>query len=252
MIQNCLEIRLGDGDLAADAYTDLREQVIRAKERWHDLDVSVTLSPWTKGRPRAPAQCSSPPCAASTELLPPTPRCGSPVCPTWTSTASCFRIRQLPRPGTSSPSLAWTPAAPEAFELLQFNVDGTARPARRTTRAGSQIYTVNLGNRAGGGPAQVAVAYTYRALIQRNGHLFYLDIARPTKNLNVQFAYGDCGIRYANVLDYIASSRQPRISRLPASDPTPSIEIGFDGWIFPKAGVAMVWTLEEEMTAAGR
>jgi hypothetical protein len=34
---------------------------------------------------------------------------------------------------------------------------------------------------------------------------------------------------------------------LPASDPTPSIEVGFDGWALPKAGVGFVWVLEEEM-----
>ena len=35
--------------------------------------------------------------------------------------------------------------------------------------------------------------------------------------------------------------------RLPASGPTPSIALGFDGWILPKAGAAFVWVLEGEM-----
>lgn len=53
--------------------------------------------------------------------------------------------------------------------------------------------------------------------------------------------------RYVNVLDYIAGARQPRIAQLPASDPTPSVEIGYDGWVFPKGGVAFVWMLESEL-----
>jgi hypothetical protein len=49
------------------------------------------------------------------------------------------------------------------------------------------------------------------------------------------------------VLDYIASSRQARVSRLPASAPTPSIALAFDGLILPNAGAAFVWVLEREM-----
>ena len=34
---------------ALAAYTDLRDQVIRALERWRDVKASVALSPWTDG-----------------------------------------------------------------------------------------------------------------------------------------------------------------------------------------------------------
>ena len=40
------------------------------------------------------------------------------------------------------------------------------------------------------------------------------------------------------------------LSRLPASEPTPSVFLRFDGWILPKAGVAFVWVLDEEMVRA--
>ena len=60
-----------------------------------------------------------------------------------------------------------------------------------------------------------------------------------------------CGIRHVNVLDYVASSRQPGLSRLPASGPTPSIALRFDGWILPKSSMAFVWVLEREMASAG-
>ena len=91
------------------------------------------------------------------------------------------------------------------------------------------------------------ISYTYRVLVQRHGHLLHLDIARPSRGLKVKFWYGDCGIRYVNVLDYIASSRPVRISRTPASEPTPRVEVGFDGWVFPNAGVAFVWVLDNEL-----
>lgn len=111
---------------------------------------------------------------------------------------------------------------------------------------------MNLGAETIAAKRAVTVSYAYRVLVQQHGHLLYLDISRPTKGLKVQFAYGNCGIRYVNVLDYIASSRQPRLSHLPASGPSPSIEVGFDGWVFPKAGVAFVWVLEEELGRAIR
>ena len=68
-----------------------------------------------------------------------------------------------------------------------------------------------------------------------------------TIGLQVQLWYGDCGIRRVNTLDFIASAQEPRILRSPASVPTPSVEVGFDGWIFPKSGVAFVWVLESEL-----
>ena len=49
IVSNALALRLGDPALAHDAYTDLRDQVIRAPERWRDVKASVALSPWTDG-----------------------------------------------------------------------------------------------------------------------------------------------------------------------------------------------------------
>lgn len=99
---------------------------------------------------------------------------------------------------------------------------------------------------------QVAIAYTHRILVQRNGHLLHLDLSRPAKGLNVKFAYGDCGIRYVNVVDYIAGARQPYIAQLPPTDPTPSVELSYDGWVLPKGGVAFVWVLESELPNTDR
>lgn len=68
----------------------------------------------------------------------------------------------------------------------------------------------------------------------------------------MKFAYGDCGIRYVNVVDYIAGARQPYIAQLPPTDPTPSVELSYDGWVLPKGGVAFVWVLESELPNTDR
>jgi hypothetical protein len=138
-------------------------------------------------------------------------------------------------------------SSPEAFQLLQFTVDGRQLPSRRTARSKGQVLTVSIGEEAVAAQQPVTLSYTYRTLVQQHGHLLHLDISHPTKGLHVEFSYKDCAIGYVNVLDYIAGAQQPQISQLPASDPTPSVEISYDGWVFPKGGVAFVWVLQSEL-----
>lgn len=65
----------------------------------------------------------------------------------------------------------------------------------------------------------------------------------------MQFAYGGCGIRHVDVLNYNASSTPTAVSRLPESGPTPSVAVRFDGWVLPTAGVVFVWVLENEVAS---
>ncbi|MGQ0777624.1 MAG: hypothetical protein ACT4NY_24975 [Pseudonocardiales bacterium] len=127
--------------------------------------------------------------------------------------------------------------SPEAFELIQFTVNGKVRPIRRAQRKGAQVYSASLGSTDLNGQP-VAITYTYRVLVQRHGHLLYLDLPRPTKGLKVQFNYGDAGIRRVNTLDFIASAESARVEDTPGSVPDRSVSIGFDGWIFPRSGIA--------------
>ncbi len=83
--------------------------------------------------------------------------------------------------------------------------------------------------------------------MRRHSHLLHLDISHPTKGFHVEFSYKDCGLASMTVLDYIAGAKQSQITQLPANDPTPSVKIGYDGWVFPKGGVAFVWMLESEV-----
>jgi hypothetical protein len=135
-------------------------------------------------------------------------------------------------------------ASPEAFELLQLSVDGGPKKIRRTQRVGAQVYSVSLGTKMDG--KEVAVAYTYRALVLRHGHLLYLDLPRPTKGLHVQLDFQAAGIRRVNTLDYFASSTRSRVDQAPKSVPARTVDVNFDGWIFPRSGVAFVWVLETE------
>ncbi|MEU2869806.1 hypothetical protein ABZ769_11455 [Streptomyces olivoreticuli] len=247
IIENCLAIQLGDRELAADVYTDLREQVVRAPERWYDARASIGLTRWTAGPDSGPGS-----------MFVATIRCEYRAIPSssvlrFACVSDQGEYRELLHDPAFTTVWYFEPiagldgASPEAFELVQVTVDGQTRAARRTSKRGSQTFTVNLGDDVVSDQREVTISYTYRTLVQQNGHLIHLDLARPTKGFKAELRYGDAGIRNINVLDYIAGAEQPRITRLPASDPTPSIEVSFDGWVFPKGGVAFVWVLAGEM-----
>lgn len=108
----------------------------------------------------------------------------------------------------------------QAELLAQFTVDGRTRPIRRTARAGTQIYTVSLGKQADsssrGGEGVLYLSHAGAA--ERT--LVYLDITKKsTEGLRVELWYGDCGIKYVNVLDMIVNSTQARVARTPDTVP---------------------------------
>jgi len=249
IVRNCLAIRFKDRALAEEAYDDMREQVIRASERRYDVSASVALSPWEAG-----------PATGKGSMFVATVRWEYRVVPANSVLRfSCVsdldeydEVRQDP---SSTETWYFQPVggldagSEEAFKILEVTVDGQPLRTRRSGRKDSQVYTAALGSEVVREPREVVIAFTYRVLVQRNGHLLHLDVSRPSKGLKVQFSYGGCGIRYVSVLDYIASARRPRVSRAAAVEPAPSIDIGFDGWVFPKAGVGFVWVLDEELSA---
>lgn len=248
---NALGLRLDDLALGHDLYTDVRNQVVRAPERWHHVDIAIDLTPWRAG-----------PATGRGSMFVATLRWEYRVVPTnptmrfaCVSDPSEYRDLLRDQATTSAwyfdQSASVDAASPDAFELVQLTVDGKPRTIRRTERRGAQLYTVSLGA-AATTDKPVVIAYTYRVLVQRHGHVLYLDLPRPTKGLNVQLSYGDSGIRRVTVLDFIASSEATRVDQAPAAVPARSAGVGFDGWIFPRSGVAFVWVLEDELGPAKR
>ncbi|MEV6873960.1 hypothetical protein [Amycolatopsis sp. NPDC051128] len=243
---NAIGLRLGDAELARDAYADLREQVIRSPERWRDVDISVSLSPWTAG-----------PATGGGSMFVATIRWEYRVRPASpTMRFACVSDRAEYQDLLRDPTVAgqWyfgktspvDPASTEAFELVQFSIDGAERSIRRTARNGAQVYTVALGKAAISGD-EATISYTYRVLVQRHGHLLFLDLPRPTKGVHVQMEYGQVDIRQVNVVDYFASPDASRVERSPKAAPARTIDVRFDGQVFPRAGAAFVWVLDDEM-----
>ncbi|MFI6401479.1 hypothetical protein [Streptomyces sp. NPDC050548] len=252
IVENTLAIRLGDKELAADASRDLRQQIIGARQRWYDARASVALAPWTEGPDTGREAMFVATIRWEYSFTPSNP----------VFRFSCVSDLESYRDLLSDPTSAaeWyfptvgklNAASPEVFELVELTVDGKPQKVRRGVRKEGQSYTVNLGDVVVERSQRVRIAYTYRVLMQRHGHLLHLDLAQPTKDFSAEISYGDCGIWRMNVVDYLSGPRQPRVAELAASDPSPSVQISYPGWTFPKGGVVCSWVLEDELAPADR
>lgn len=250
IIRNSLTLRLGDVAFATEVYDDIRDQAIRAAERWHDVKVSIRLS-MDRGAT-----------AESTAAFVATVRWEYSLIPQhqtrrFVAVSDRDEYRELAQDpaGTSAwyirPKLHVDAGDRDAFELVQFQVDGEDRPIRRTARKGGQTYTVNLGRESLEADRLVTVSYTYRTLVSRNGHLLHFDIEQPTRGISVELDYSDTDISYVKILDFIASSKKSRILQTPATVPGGSIGVEFDGWLMPRSGVAFVWVLNDGLRKDG-
>jgi hypothetical protein len=260
IVTNSLALRLNDAQFAAEIYADIRDQAIGAPERWYDASLSIDLQPLSMERS-----------ASAGSAQPPHPDDYFAVVVRWEYTTTpqhverrfvCLADRREyvelahERGATSAwyrPSDGVEANSREAFELLQFSVNGDERPIRRSERAKAQTYTANVGAEHVKAGEPVTISYTYRTLARRSGHLLFFDIEQPTRDLNVEFSYGSCGIATVSTLDLVPSVRPTRIERSPEVVTDSTIRVDLDGWIFPRSGIAFVWTLREEQAAnAGR
>lgn len=241
-----LAVVLRDRELAAEIFSDVQQQVLAAPERWRNVAATVDLSPWDGG-----------PVTGVGAMFVATVRWEYKVVPSL-SELRCVAVsdpdeyrRLLRDPAVTSVWLVGEAStlhagARESFELVQVTVDDQACPIRHTERAGSQLYTAALPT---GGPGrEVTVAYTYRALVQQLGHAVFINIPRPARGLRVRMNYSRTGIRQATVWDFITSAHNPRVTVSPSTVPTRSVDVGFDGWVFPRAGIVLSWVLDTEVT----
>ena len=249
IVENCLAIQLGDAAFAADVHADLKAQVLRSPERWHDLRISAALAPWTGST-----------AGQSPAMYVATFRYDYHVTnPSRVLRFACVSDLAEYRELQADPDFTevWyfqskaglDATSRETFELVEVIVAGRPQKLRRTTRAGAQYYSVSLDPDVDRS-ADLAVSFMYRALVQQHGHVLHVDLIKPTHGVSIALNYGGAGIRYVNVVDYIASAARPAISQTAATDPSPSVSLTFDGWALPKAGVAFVWVLEDEMNRA--
>jgi hypothetical protein len=258
IITNSLALRLDDEQFASEVYADIRDQAVGAAERWHDANLSIQLSPLPAGRGTANGRT---PHHAGGGFFSVTVRWEYTVVPKHAqrrfvclSDRTEYAELAAERGATSAWYLKPDPGVDagtvESFELLRFSVDGEERAIRRTARKHSQLYTVNVGTEQIEAGEPVTISYTYRTITPANAHLLFFDIEQPTRDLRVDFDYSDCDLASVSTLDLIPSVRPTRIEKTPAQLPDGIVRVDIDGWVFPRSGVAFVWSLATETEQA--
>ena len=246
LARNALTLRLGDRTFAEDIYEDVRDMAIAATERWYDTKISMNLSPLPQDH-----ENETPPAFVLTTRYEYRVRPAT-INRRFTAVSNMREYRSnMEEPGDTSvwyinPASGFEGTMREAFELVQFSVDGEDRPIHRSSRASGQTYTASIGKDIVDNRELVTIAYTYRTVLRQHGHMLHVDVEQPSKGLDVELEYGDCGIAEMRLVPFIASSKKVRNFQMPSSVPEKTVGIGFDGWVMPKSGVIAVWVLTTE------
>lgn len=257
IIQNGLAIRLGDQRFAEELYVDIRDQAIRSIERWSDARINIRLS-MDRSSAESTAPASSSKQAREPKRLIVTMRHEYTTVPAsqtrrFASVSDRAEYRELTQEGAATfvwftnPSSGVDAGSTEAFELVQFSVDGVERPIRRSARKGGQMYSVNLGVPETERDRPVTLAFTYRLMPPAHNRWLFVDVEQPTRGLDVELDYSDTAIAQVNMLDFIASSQKSIVTKTPPRVPGKTVGLEFDGWLLPKSGVVFVWTTEDDL-----
>lgn len=245
---NVMSLRLGDEQFARELYAEIRDQAIRAPERWYDVEVNVRLSTAversTKGAPLFDVtvewQYTTVPSHSVRRFACVSDRAEFNELVTDVPITSTWFMRS--RPGMDASSS-------ECYELLSFSVDGEERAIRRSARKSGQTYSASIGDDVVAAGKAVRIRHVYRAVTSQAGHRLFFELPQPSRDLSLRLDYSDTDISHLSVTDLLSSTRHAQISRLPASVAGKAVTIDMPGWLMPKAGIAFVWTLSAEEPA---
>jgi hypothetical protein len=242
---NVMAIRLGDEQFAREIYSDIRDQAIRAAERWHDVEVRIRLSD-------TPAERS-----AGTPLFDAVVEWEYTTVPSGTvrrfacvSDRAEYNDLLLDIPTTSpwfmKPRPGVDPSNRASYELLELTVDGRPQAIRRTVRKGSQIYTAHLDEEARTGHP-VRVRQVFRTVTPQWGHRLFFELPQPARNMGLTMDYTGTTITDMRASDTVGSSKPALVTYSPEAVTGNVITVESRGWLMPRSGYAFTWTLETEL-----
>ena len=242
---NVMALRLGDEQFAREIYADIRDQAIRAVERWHDVEVRIRLSSAlersTVGTPLFDLTVEW---EYTTVPAGPVRRFAS------TSDRAEYRELLLDVPATSpwfmQSRFGVDAASRGCYELLELTVDGHPQSFRRSARRTGQVYTVTLDEAAMSGE-EVRIRQTFRVVTPASGHRIYVELPQPARDVSLVLDYTNTDIATMTVTDMVSSSRSPHVSHAPAATNGRVIHVDAPGWLLPKTGFAFTWTLQSEL-----
>lgn len=246
---NALSLRLGDDQFAREIYTDVRDQAIRAPERWYDVDVSIRLSSIderkTEGLPRFDVlvkwEYTVVPSHPVQKFACVSDRDEFHELVTDIPATLCWFMPK--RPGLDA-------ASKDCFELLEFRVDGELQTIRRSARKTGQTYSAHIGPDVVAAAKPVRVSYLYRVVADPTLHRLFFEVGQPTRGLTMKLDYTDTAIARMSVTDHVTSARPVHVTELPDEAAAKVIAIDLTGWLLPRGGFAFAWTMLSELPAA--
>lgn len=245
---NAMALRLGDEQFARELYADVRDQGIRAAERWHDVEVNVRLSTAVersaKGAPLFDVtvewQYTTVPSYSLRRFACVSDRDEFNELVTEVPSTSTWFMRA--RPGMDASNR-------ECYELLSFTVDGRPQPIRRAGRKTGQTYSVALGDEVAAAGKPVRIRHVYRTVTSQAGHWLFFEIPQPSKNLSLRFDYTNTDIASLRTIDLLPG-HATQLANLPSAVNGREVSVDVPGWLLPRAGLAFVWTLSSEEPGA--
>ncbi|WP_454924561.1 hypothetical protein [Actinomyces gerencseriae] len=242
---NVMSLRLGDEQFAREIYADIRDQAVRAAERWYNVEVRVRLSSIlersTEGTPLFDV---------TVEWEYTTVPSGSVRRFACVSDRQEYRELFLDIPATSPWLMQNRPgvdaASRESYELLELTVDGRPQTIRRSTRKTGQTYSAQLDAAACSGKS-VRVRQVFRVVTPKWGHRLYFELPQPCRRLSLSIDYTNTDIAHLTISDTVATSRAAQITRSPAAVAGKVVSVDVPGWLLPKSGFSATWTLNAEL-----
>ena len=237
--------RLGDEQFAREIYADIRDQAIRAAERWYDVEARVRLSTAVERS------------TAGTPLLDVTVEWEYTTVPrgnerrfTCVSDRAAYNALRGDIPATSTWFMAPRPGmdarSQESYELLELTVDGRPQPIRRTVQATGQTYRIRLDDAAQSGEP-VRIRQIFRTSTPAWGHRLFFELPQPARNMSLAVDYTNTPIADIRVSDTVATFQLSQLVRTPEAAVGKVVSLNARGWLLPKTGFAVTWTLEAEL-----
>lgn len=242
---NVMSLRLGDEQFAREIYADIRDQAVRAAERWYDVEVRVRLSSILER-----STFGTPLFDVTVEWEYTTVPSGSVRRFACVSDRQEYRELLLDIPATSPWLMQNRPgvdaASRESYELLELTVDGRPQAIRRSTRKTGQTYSVQLDAAACNGES-VRIRQVFRVVTPKWGHRLYFELPQPCRRLSLSIDYTNTDIAHLTISDTVATSRAAQITRSPAAVAGKVVAVDMPGWLLPKSGFSATWTLNAEL-----
>ena len=237
--------RLGDEQFAREIYADIRDQAIRAAERWYDVEARVRLSTAVER-----STAGTPLLDVAVEWEYTTVPSGSERRFACVSDRAAYNALRGDIPATSTWFMAPRPGmdarSRESYELLELTVDGRPQPIRRTVQATGQTYRVQLDDAAQSGKP-VRIRQIFRTSTPAWGHRLFFELPQPARNMSLAVDYTNTPIADIRVSDTVATFQPSQLVRTPEAAVGKVVSLNARGWLLPKTGFAVTWTLESEL-----